>query len=541
MLRSVIIFSLIFISLNTFAQKDTTNPQSVVIVSSYRPVLGEAVKINFSGTQLNADTFRNVAPYKIPSQHLFYAYQPVPLQPLNLEKDQSLQLGQRYFVKAGFGNLSTAFLNAGASFGDGTSSLINVYGDYSGSTGKVKNQDYSVMNLIGKGSYFGEKHEIYAGLGISSKSYKLYGYDHNLYDFEKKDVRQLFQEIDFKGGVKTTHANSYGITYDPTLNVNFFTLANKLNETSIIINAPAEKIISSEIVAKLEANIDFTRYATNSLVKDTNFNNTIVRLSPAVKFFGPALLINAGISPVWDNGDLNIIPDVYIEAKIQDQLKLQAGWVGKIYKNTVRELSKTNPFLEPPHSKFNTKEIEFYGGLKATLGNHFNFSGKASWLTYDHFALFLNDTASVTNNFKVMDEERMNNFRIQGSISYVQTENFNITGGFTLNAYTGMKTFSKAWNTVPLEITGSATWFPIKKLMVKGDVYIFGGGKYFDKEDKTLNLKGGTDLSLSAEYKINNQFSAWIQGNNLLNDKYERWSNYPVYGINLLAGILIKF
>ncbi len=541
MLRLIILFTFLISASTSFAQKDTSNPQSVIIVSAYRPVLGDAVKINFSGTQLTADTTMRVGPYKIPAQHLFYSYQPVPLQPLNLEKDAIVDLGQRYFVKAGFGNLSSAFLNAGASFGDGKTSLINIYGDYASSKGKIINQDFSVMNLKGTGSYFGENHEVYAGLGISSKSYAFYGYDHDLYEFSKKDVRQLFQDIDIKGGIKTTKANKVGITYDPTLNINFFTLSNKLTETSVIINAPAEKIISSEIVAKVEANLDFTRYATKLSVNDTSFNNTIVRISPAVKFFGPALLINAGISPVWDNGDLNLIPDVYIEAKVQDQLKLQAGWVGKIYKNTVRELSKTNPFLQPPTSKFNTKEIEFYGGLKATLGNHFNFSGKASWLTYDHFALFLNDTLSITNNFKVVEEERLNNFRIQGSISYIQTELFNITGGFTLNAYTGMKTFSKAWNTVPLEITGSAAWFPIKNLMIKGDVYIFGGGKYFDKEDKTLSLKGGTDLSLGAEYKINKQLSAWVQGNNLLNDKYKRWDNYPVYGINLLAGILIKF
>jgi outer membrane receptor protein involved in Fe transport len=56
-----------------------------------------------------------------------------------------------------------------------------------------------------------------------------------------------------------------------------------------------------------------------------------------------------------------------------------------------------------------------------------------------------------------------------------------------------------------------------------------------------MPLSGGTDLSAGAEYKINKQFSAWINVNNILNDKYERWHNYPVYGLNLSGGVLINF
>lgn len=535
----ILFFSLC--SLKGFSQKDTTNPQSVDIVSSYRPVLSDAVKINFSGSQLNNDTNRVVAPYNIPGQHLFYSYKPGNVQAMNLDIDLNNELGDKNFIKAGFGNYSTALLKAGVSFGDGKQSLINVYGDYISSKGKVKYQDYSNLELKGIGSYFTNNHEIYAGVGFSSKSYNLYGYDHDFYDPLKKDIRQVFQEINVKGGIKNTVNNNVGINYDPTLNINFFTLSDKLNETSLIINAPAEKIISDEIVAGIEANIDFTRYATNYLVKDTSFNNTVIRLSPYIKFFGPSMVINAGVSPVWNNNELSVLPNIKIEFSLQDKIKLQAGWKGMITKNTVRNLSKINPFIQPPNVNFNTKETEFFGGFKASIGNHFNINATASWITYENFAIFLNDTFYFARNYKVGVEEKMNNFRIRGSISYVKTEMFSVTGGITLNAYTGMKTFSKAWNTVPMEITGAATFSPFKKLVLSGDVYVFGGGKYYTKDYKTFGLKGGTDLSLGAEYSINKNFSAWIRCNNILDDKYERWTYYPVYGLNLLGGIIVKF
>ena len=55
------------------------------------------------------------------------------------------------------------------------------------------------------------------------------------------------------------------------------------------------------------------------------------------------------------------------------------------------------------------------------------------------------------------------------------------------------------------------------------------------------NLKGGTDISAGAEFKINKQFSAWLDFDNILNSKYERWNNYPVYGLQVIGGILIHF
>jgi hypothetical protein len=29
--------------------------------------------------------------------------------------------------------------------------------------------------------------------------------------------------------------------------------------------------------------------------------------------------------------------------------------------------------------------------------------------------------------------------------------------------------------------------------------------------------------------------------NNIFNTKYERWNNYPVYGLNLMGGVRVNF
>ena len=141
---------LVAVTLSTavaFGQIDTTKKQTIDITSSYKPLLRNAVKINFSATNLLADTNKIVAPYKIPAQNLFYSYQPISLKPLALAMDSVLDLGIRNYLKLGFGNYTTPLVSAGVSFGDGKKYLLNVYADYISSKGGIQFQDYSQVNI----------------------------------------------------------------------------------------------------------------------------------------------------------------------------------------------------------------------------------------------------------------------------------------------------------------------------------------------------------------------------------------------------------
>ena len=73
--------------LKSYAQ-EPKKTQSIDINSSYKPVLKNAVKINFAGSQLPADTATPKLVYKIPSQNLFYAYSPISLNLLRLSRIQ---------------------------------------------------------------------------------------------------------------------------------------------------------------------------------------------------------------------------------------------------------------------------------------------------------------------------------------------------------------------------------------------------------------------------------------------------------------------
>jgi hypothetical protein len=529
-----------------FAQRDTTKKQSIDITSSYKPVLRNAVKINFSATNLTADTVRQVSPYAIPAQNLFYTYQPMTLKPLALTQDTSLDMGSRNFLKAGFGNYSTPYINAGFSFGDGKKSLVNVYADYISSKGKIKNQDYSKMNLKASGSYFTDRTEVYGSAGVSQYDYYLYGYDHALHNYNKNDLLQRLTDVKLKGGFRNKDVNESGINYNPNIEINVFTNQKKLMESSLLIEAPVEKKLGDIFSVKVVAKADITSYTTQNYMPDNiKFNNNIFSIAPELIYTTPELSLHGGLTPAWDNGKLSVLPNFYGEAQIPDKSFLvQAGFTGRFIKNSYQNLTSINPYLSPLTSpQPNTTETELYGGIKASVGKHFNFSAKGGVLRYKNLPFFINDTAigSDSKSFKVSDESKLADLRIHGDLSYINQDKFTITGGLTFNGYTGMHDNAKAWGTIPLQIDASLRWWAFKQVMIKSDFTAYTGSAYLLPGNINQTLGGAADLSAGVEVTINKKISAWLDINNIFNNKYQRWYGYEVYGTGVLAGVILKF
>jgi hypothetical protein len=104
-----------------------------------------------------------------------------------------------------------------------------------------------------------------------------------------------------------------------------------------------------------------------------------------------------------------------------------------------------------------------------------------------------------------------------------------------------MQNNARAWNTVPMELTGSVRWWAYKQVLLKADLYAFGGGNYLLKGNTSGSFRGGTDFSAGSEFRISRMLSAWLDVNNIFNAQYERWHNYPVYGLNVVGGLKISF
>ena len=81
---------MIFSSIGIYAvAQDTTKKQSVEIISAFKPVLKNAVKLNFNATPPAPETGAPNLAYNIPVQNLYFNLQPVGLKPMSLQIDSA--------------------------------------------------------------------------------------------------------------------------------------------------------------------------------------------------------------------------------------------------------------------------------------------------------------------------------------------------------------------------------------------------------------------------------------------------------------------
>jgi hypothetical protein len=521
--------------------KDSSRKQTVEIVSSYKPVLRPSAKINGSAAHLVADTQRSVSPYKVPAQNLFYTYRPMPLQPLALTQDTNLNLGDRSMLKAGIGNLSTPFLAAAIGLGDGKSYLANIYADYISSKGKLENQHYRGFGVKTAGSYFFDKYEMQGSVGFTQQDYRLYGYDTSLYNFKKEDILQQLRRLKMGLAFKNRNPTSTGINYSPTISLEAFSSQGNASESTIGIHLPASKSFTENFSAELAAGGQFTRFNSGFFNKDTSYGNNVAYIAPALIYAKQNFNIHAGVSPTWSNGKLNVLPNIFGEIKLPDYpFLLQLGYTGRIIQNTYNYLTSVNPWLQPMRSQLNTKETEMYAGIKMSTGNHFNISAKASFINYKNLPLFVNSSGDG-KSFVIVNESSINNLRLKGDLSYIKQDKFTATAGIILNGFNGLKDNTKAWGMLPLEVNGSLRWWAFEKVLLKSDLWAFTGSPFRTLANKEGTLPGGVDLSFGAEITVTKKISIWMDVNNVFNNQYRRWNQYPVFGLNVLGGALIRF
>lgn len=540
MTKVISITAFLSLACNTmFAQQDSSKRQTIEITSSYKPSLRSSVKINLYAAPMPADTTHPPLSYHIPAQNLYFAYEPIALKALALDMDTSLHLGDRNQLKLGFGSFTTPYVDGAFSFGDGKKNLLNVYGNYISSRGNIVNQDFSEMKVGASGSVYTPKNEIYANAGFAQHEYYQYGYNHTLDSFAKSSIRRSYQDLFAGLGIRNKETNDLKFSYDPHLEVHVFSRETHASETTLLLDLPAEKKFSESVSFKLNITANLDKFEN----KDSGLqvNNNLFQIAPEFAYYSDKFSFHGGITPSWNNNEVSILPNIYAEAKLkQNVLMLQAGWIGGYIANSFRSLSGNNPYMQDPSSIWNTKQVQYYGGIKATVGNHFSFNARAAYIDYKNMPLFINDSLDG-KSFYIKNESNINNFQIHGDMNFINQDKFSLTAGLDMNTYTGLHDNAKAWELVPLQFTGSMRWFAFKELMVKADLIAFSGAKALLKNGAEKTLPGGTDLSLGGEFKITSRFSAWVDFDNVFNSKYERWNNYPVYGLQVIGGILIHF
>ncbi|MHA4810026.1 TonB-dependent receptor [Flavitalea flava] len=527
--------------ISTRAQ-DTTKRRTIEITSAFKPVLREAVKINFNAAPPITDTSKPRLSYSIPAQYLFLSYQPGEMKPVAIRADTLAPWENYNWVKVGFGNVHIPYIRTGFSFGDGKNTFFNVFANQLNSKGNLSYQTNSLTDVKLVGTVKTANNLEWNGsIGFKNDGYSLYGYRPDTLNYSKEDLKQTFQTYEGRLSLRNIEPTEFGLLYHPNIKVSVFADNHnpKATESNAVLNLPLEKTFGKEYAFDLGFTADLTNYKVSSV---PSIQNNVYWVTPAFLVKTQNLFLQASVAPSWDNKDFHLLPNFIANISTSDQrFGVQLGWIGYYDKGSYQRFESINPWLAQPGMLLNTRIQERYVGLKGSLDNHFSYSGKVGFLQYKNTPLFVNDTLNGGKQFLVRYESSMDVFQIHGEISYMQGEQFSATASVNFNQYNKLQTEPKPWGLLPVELNAAFKWQAFKDFWAKLDLFAFDGAQYRATNGASFKGDGALDLNAGVEFKITRQLNLWVQMNNIFNKKYERWHQYQVYGFNVLGGIVFSF
>jgi len=530
--------------------QDTTKRRTIDITSSFKPVLREAVKINFNAAPPAVDTSRPRLNYTIPPSYLFLSYQPAELKPVALQRDTINPWVNYNFIKIGVGNVHIPYIRTGFSFGDGKTTFFNLFANQLSSKGNLPNQKNSLTDVKLMGTVKTANNLEWSGnVGFKNDVYHLYGYRPDTLKFSNDQLKQGFQTWFGGLSLRNTVPTEFGLLYHPNIKINYFYDNHdpKATEANTVLNLPLEKTIGKDYAFDLGFTADLTHYSVTAPAGTTSRfpqNNNIYYVNPAFLVKTSNFFLQAAVTPSWDNKNFYLLPNFLADIATDDKrFSIQAGFIGYYDKGSYQRFESINPWLaQPTDSLRNTRVQEAYGGFKGSISNHFTYAAKIGFLTYKNMPLFVNDSVGGGKDFLIRYESSMKALQLHGELSYLQGEDFTVTAGVNIYQYKDQRTEIKPWGLLPTEVNAHLKWQAFKDFYAKLDFYAFTAAQYRSPTDG-VSFKGdnGADMNAGVEFRITRMLNLWFQMNNLFNNKYERWHQYPVYGFNVLGGIIFSF
>ena len=356
-----------------------------------------------------------------------------------------------------------------------------------------------------------------------------------------------------------------------------------LKESSIKFNRFWDKFSSGEnhFVAKpsfafdvmdekIKANFIFD-YINGSFKKDyfdlaeIKYGTTNLGFSPSFEINKDDLAVNLGgtfFYSVANNGGNNkffIYPNISASYKLVGDLMIAyAGAEGTLKQNSYKEFVDTNFFVSPTIAVAPTDQrYDIYVGLKGKLANSIGYNIRGSYFNEGNKALFKNNPFYVQNtniegyafgnSFEILyDDVKTVSFFGELKADFSKNVAFGING--TFSSYS-TKNQAEPWNLPSIKVNSNLDfnitpkWYAGVNVFFVGErkdqrVILSNTGDFFPGVTK---LDSYFDLNSHIGYKHNERLTFFLKGNNLANQNYQRWINYPVQGVQVLLGGNYKF
>ena len=517
--------------------------QSQDVIKNFDAKLLETERINVQPVLPAVDTATKAQAYSVPNKILNVNYTAPSMRPVAI-KTEKLPPQYKGYAKAGYGLPNSPYLEGAYRFGDPKTYLVGLKLKHHSADNNraVENQSFATTNAEANGTFYAQAGvAIDAKLGFDNNTRQYYGYNHDKFSYAKVDTRQHFNTI--SAGAKAYNSARTVADFNYGLGLNFYNMNDNFSnrETDFNIRAEATKWFSEKHPLSIVVRTEFTTLAPKS-DKTQDLNNII--LNPSFTYKGEGFSVRAGANLVSHKDVFTPLPDVEASANVAgNQLQAFLGWKGDFLKNSYKNLTNYNPFIRPDSFKIqNTVKTDIYGGIKGAIAL-FDYSAQVGWSNNQNLALFLADTADKYRRFKVL-YDTVKIFNIRGAITMHPIKNMELIATASQNIYTANKQ-KAAWGLPSTDVNISAKYNVVSKgdqtAVAKASLFVQNGVPFKNSIGDIERLSPLFDINIGGELWFSKNIGAFLDINNLLNLKRQRWQNYPNLGLNILGGFTARF
>ncbi|WP_299224815.1 TonB-dependent receptor [uncultured Psychroserpens sp.] len=544
--------------------KDTIDTDVVKVVKPYTPTISDAFKIK-EAPSLNDSTTtkKKEIKYNIFSIPVASTFTPAKGKAANVDKEKPVKLYDNY-ASLGVGTYTTILGEIYLNHALSNTERVGGYFSHHSSQGNIEDVNFdNNFSETSLNAHYSQKLRDYSWKvegGFQLQAFNWYGVPDQTID--RFDVDHSFYTANFGGQINFENAivNSGDVLYrrfgdDQDSGENRFVLKS---EFDVPIK---DELINAELTLDYLGGTFDRNYFIQEELKYGNFN---VGIAPSYQMIQDDLTVNLGVNLVYLNdteasdNKLFIYPNITASYRLVNELLIAYGGIkGGLIQNSYYDFAQENPFVSP--TLFIVPTDQAYNasiGLKGKLSNSVSYDISGHYVADNGKALY------KANSFLGTAEE---NYQFGNSfgIVYDDVTTFSVAGALNIDVNRNFKLALKAeYFTYDTDIEAEAWNLPDIEASVFLDYQIdehwFAGANLFfvgERKDEfaieesffpvdppmTVTLDSFFDANAHIGYKINNQLSAYVKANNIANQDYQRWLNYPVQGIQFLAGATYQF
>jgi outer membrane receptor protein involved in Fe transport len=554
-----------------FAQertKDTIDDQVVNVVKPYTPTISDAFKIKDTPKLTDSNTVKKKeVKYNIFSIPVASTFTPAKGRAATVDKAKSVKLYDNY-ASLGVGSYTTilgeVYLNHELSNTENVGGYFSHHSSAGGIDGLLLDDDFTKTHL---NAHYSQKLRDFSwkvNAGFNLQTYNWYGLPQKYFGQAEADMidpGHSFTSFNIGGKLKFDD----GIIEDGSVLFRRFGDDQDSGENRFIAKTSFNVPIQGE-----EINTEFyIDYIGGSFDKDFNgdgelkYGNVIFGLAPSYQLTQDDLTVDLGLKLVYlNNTELSdnkffIYPNIEASYRLVDEILIAYGGIkGDLIQNSYYDFANENPFVSPTLIVGPTDQrYKGFLGLKGKLSNNVSYNIKGNYYAEEGKALykaneaqtFATENYQYGNSFGVVYDD-VTTFSLAGELNIDVNRNFTLGFKGEYFSYT-TDTEDEAWN-LP-DITGSIFLdFQISEQWYAGASAFFVGerkeqslivGTLIFEPPTTITLDSYFDANAHLGYKVNDQLSVFAKVNNIANQDYQRWLNFPVQGIQFLAGATYQF